>query len=57
MVKAPPAKRTCISSNLILTSYLFFCGATAARLVLVQEIVFRIHAGKLDFLNWAAEGG
>jgi hypothetical protein len=41
------AKGMFTSSNLVLT-FKFSCGATAARLILVQEIVVRIHAGKLD---------
>jgi hypothetical protein len=48
MVRAPPAKRMCTSSNLVLTSFLFSCGTTAAYLILVQQIVVQIHAGKQD---------
>ena len=44
------AKGMFTSSNLVLTS-LFSCGATVARLILVQKIVVRAHAGKLGDLK------
>jgi hypothetical protein len=45
VVRASSAKGLFTSSNLVLAS-LFSYGATVARLILVQQIVVRIHVGK-----------